>query len=35
MEKFAAHWKFPMYQLFYDGDERPKLPILPEAEVVR
>ena len=29
LEKFARALEVPLYQLFYDGDEPPKLPILP------
>src|SRR6266849_4178492 len=29
LEKFARALEVPMYQLFYDGDEPPKLPNLP------
>ena len=25
-------WKFPMYQLFYDGEEPPQLPNLPKRK---
>jgi transcriptional regulator with XRE-family HTH domain len=28
MEKFARALEVPMYQLFYDGEEPPKVPIL-------
>ena len=28
LEKFARALEVPMYQLFYDGEERPKLPHL-------
>src|SRR5882762_9968168 len=30
IEKFARALEVPMYQLFYDGDEPPKLPNLPK-----
>src|SRR5712692_9301497 len=30
LEKFAHALEVPMYQLFYDGDEPPKLPDLPK-----
>jgi transcriptional regulator with XRE-family HTH domain len=30
LEKFARALKVPIYQLFYDGDEPPKLPKLPK-----
>ena len=30
LEKFARALEVPMYQLFYDGDEPPKLPNLPK-----
>src|SRR6202167_3513147 len=29
LEKFARALEVPLYQLFYDGDEPPKLPNLP------
>ena len=29
LEKFARALEVPLYQLFYDGDEPPTLPILP------
>src|SRR2546423_11988227 len=29
LEKMARALEIPMYQMFYDGDERPKLPNLP------
>jgi transcriptional regulator with XRE-family HTH domain len=29
LEKFARALEVPLYQLFYDGDEPPKLPSLP------
>src|ERR1700728_3613066 len=29
LEKFARAFEVPLYQLFYDGDEPPKLPNLP------
>lgn len=34
LEKFARALKVPLYQLFYDGDEPPKLPKLPKRETV-
>jgi len=30
LEKFARALEVPLYQLFYDGDEPPKLPSLPK-----
>ena len=30
LEKFARVLEVPLYQLFYDGDEPPKLPPLPK-----
>ena len=30
LEKFARALEVPMYELFYDGDEPPKPPILPK-----
>jgi transcriptional regulator with XRE-family HTH domain len=30
LEKMARAMEVPMYQLFYDGDEPPKLPSLPK-----
>jgi transcriptional regulator with XRE-family HTH domain len=30
LEKFARALEVPMYQLFYDGEESPKLPNLPK-----
>lgn len=30
LEKFARALNVPLYQLFYDGDEPPKLPNLPK-----
>ena len=30
LEKFARALEVPMYQLFYDGEEPPKLPNLPK-----
>ena len=30
LEKFARALEVPMYQLFYDGEEPPKLPSLPK-----
>jgi transcriptional regulator with XRE-family HTH domain len=32
LEKFARALEIPMYQLFYDGDEPPKLPNLPKRK---
>src|SRR2546425_12486356 len=32
LEKFARALEVPMYQLFYDGDEPPKLPNLPKRK---
>jgi transcriptional regulator with XRE-family HTH domain len=32
LEKWARALEVPMYQLFYDGDEPPKLPILPKRK---
>jgi transcriptional regulator with XRE-family HTH domain len=32
MEKFARALEVPMYQLFYDGEEPPKLPNLPDRK---
>jgi transcriptional regulator with XRE-family HTH domain len=32
MEKMARALEIPMYQLFYDGDEPPKLPDLPKRK---
>ena len=32
LEKFARALEVPMYQLFYDGEEPPKLPNLPERK---
>src|SRR5712664_3746719 len=32
LEKFARALEVPMYQLFYDGEEPPKLPNLPKRE---
>ncbi len=31
LEKFARALEVPMYQLFYDGEEPPKLPNLPRS----
>ena len=31
LEKLARALEIPMYQLFYDGDEPPKLPNLPKG----
>ena len=30
LEKFARALEVPLYQLFYDGDEPPKMPSLPK-----
>jgi len=32
LEKFARALEVPMYQLFYDSDEPPKLPNLPKRK---
>ena len=32
LEKMARALEIPMYQLFYDGDEPPKLPDLPKRK---
>jgi transcriptional regulator with XRE-family HTH domain len=32
LEKFARALEVPMYQLFYDGEEPPKLPNLPKPK---
>ena len=32
LEKFARALEVPMYQLFYDGKESPKLPIFPNRK---
>ena len=32
LEKFARALEVPMYQLFYDGEEPPKLPKLPKGK---
>ena len=32
LEKFARALEIPMYQLFYDGEELPKLPNLPKRK---
>ena len=32
LEKFARALEVPLYQLFYDGDEPPKLPNLPKRK---
>jgi|SRR6266446_314282 len=32
LEKLARALEIPMYQLFYDGDEPPKLPNLPKRK---
>jgi transcriptional regulator with XRE-family HTH domain len=34
LEKFARALEVPMYQLFYDGEEPPKLPKLPKRKSV-
>jgi len=33
LEKFARALEVPMYRLFYDGEQPPKLPHLPSARV--
>jgi transcriptional regulator with XRE-family HTH domain len=33
LEKFARALEVPMYQLFYDGEEPPKLPNLPKRKL--
>ena len=33
LEKFARALEVPMYQLFYDGDEPPKLPNLSKRKI--
>jgi len=33
LEKFARALDVPMYQLFYDGEEPPKLPNLPRRNI--
>ncbi len=35
LEKFARALEVPMYQLFYDGEEPPKIPDLPKSELSR
>jgi len=30
--KWPAPWKFPLYQLFYDGEKPPELPNLPKRK---
>jgi transcriptional regulator with XRE-family HTH domain len=32
LEKFARAFEIPIYQLFYDGEEPPKLPNLPKPK---
>ena len=32
LEKFARAYEVPMYRLFYDGEEPPKLPNLPKRK---
>ncbi len=32
LEKFARALEVPLYQLFYDGDETPKMPHLPKRK---
>lgn len=32
LEKFARALEVPMYQLFYDGEEPPKIPTLPKRD---
>jgi transcriptional regulator with XRE-family HTH domain len=34
LEKFARALEVPMYQLFYEGEEPPKLPNLPKRKTV-
>jgi len=33
LEKFARALEVPMYQLFYEGEEPPKLPTLPKPKI--
>ena len=33
LEKFARALEVPMYQLFYDGEEPPKMPNLPKRRL--
>ena len=33
LEKFARALEVPMYQLFYDGEEPPKVPNLPKRKI--
>jgi transcriptional regulator with XRE-family HTH domain len=33
LEKFARALEVPIYQLFYDGEEPPKLPHLPKGKI--
>src|ERR1700680_4973107 len=33
LEKFARALEVPMYQLFYDGENPPKLPNLPKGKI--
>ena len=33
LEKFARSLEVPMYQLFFDGEEPPKLPSLPKRKI--
>jgi transcriptional regulator with XRE-family HTH domain len=33
LEKFARALEVPMYQLFYDGEEPPKLPSIPKRNL--
>lgn len=33
LEKFARALEVPLYQLFYDGDEPPKPPRLPQSRI--
>ena len=35
LEKFARALEVPMYQLFYDGEEPPKLPNLPRRKTAK
>jgi transcriptional regulator with XRE-family HTH domain len=33
LEKFARALEFPIYQLFYDGEDPPKVPNLPKGKL--
>jgi len=33
LEKFARALEVPLYQLFYDGEELPKLPSIPQVKI--